>query len=999
MAKVPCGITFEGKKYTPEQFMAKLMDGSLDADIMPKISKEEFTTITEKATMPDGEDGVKVTLQKPDGEKVELGVMYPEDVETEVAKKIRGYKLQQAKPEAATEPQAEQPATDFTGKNVTFEHAGSDVSGVVVGTDEKGNLKVKDARGINYTVNPANARDTQLITEAKQSYQDNLKKIEGLMKAAEKPTKKKPPTDIKQAGFGGIVTLPFKALGVGDKYVAAIANKVEDAVAKSFRRGMDNSNKFTSRASSEAQGIFRQLALTGSEIVKRRKALGAINVAPLKAVKFYQNAVDMVGKTPEALQNVHMVLDPEAYSARGITPKTEADLSPSEKNLYDLLRATNDAIHDWHFANGRISQETYLKNKGTYAPRFYDNIEFGTLPNDLKETFEDYAKVQNFSYVKERQKFEDVMNENAITEDPAYGTAMRLAQMLRNQAVMEYAADLNQSIKTYNEGDADIPSSYIKLEGGGRFGNIRTYGDLTNKYVPRDIAEDFKGFTFINSMIDHAYKAFKIYDRNAIRNLIKKSKTLYNPITQLGNIGSNYVFAMMNGIDPLTFQARKFEAANEVKNQGPLYVKLVEEGLLGTDITTKDLRLEVKPEQKKGGFRGLLSDIDDKISEFYGSRDDIAKVAAYLAHTKDYGRTEQDAINRVSEGFQNYNNVGRFYDFAAKTPVVGNPYIKFKGDLLRIMKNNFAKRPLTNMALLMGLNAIADAFSKWSEEDEDLREARERRAFIPKVPLPGILGGDIPLVWKTPIGEINAARYFSPMNIYDMGDRSSVLEEVTQFLPYQLKVEEGKLPSPAIGDPFLGVYAQLVQDKDFRGMPILDPQSNKWREGNATTWDKGVNAFNFVARQQIPFYSNADDFWRAVNDEPDYYGRNRDLKQAILNNFVKVKEFEKPEAVAELNKEIDRRFDQLDKINRQIKAAKNLAEKNIAEIRGRNIPEASKQEQIKEQYLQAQKKIAELMDEQADIKAKLLEPQDLLKRLGGSSSGRTVSGSTRGSRF
>lgn len=58
MAKVPCGITFDGKKYTPEQFMSKLMDGSLDEDIMlsgkatkPNIqsAKERLAAAKEKA--------------------------------------------------------------------------------------------------------------------------------------------------------------------------------------------------------------------------------------------------------------------------------------------------------------------------------------------------------------------------------------------------------------------------------------------------------------------------------------------------------------------------------------------------------------------------------------------------------------------------------------------------------------------------------------------------------------------------------------------------------------------------------------------------------------------------------------------------------------------------------------------------------------------------------------------------------------------------------------
>lgn len=975
--------------------MGKVLDYFEKKKTAPSVAKEEtpkdYQVNSTDITMPDGEPGKKVSITKPDGEVVEVGNFYPEDVEKEAAKKIKGYKLQDGKQMDTNVPleKPEAQTQDLTGKEVSFEQAGSEKRGVVQSIDEKGNYKIKDAKGINYTVKPADARSVEALDKAKANYDKLIGKIDKLIKSKEKSDSTPPytgPTGALMMNPKNLVTAPMKALGFGDKLIASATSKIEDGIAKSFRRGMGNSNKYLSRASSEAQGLFKQLALTADEMMSRRKALGQMNAAPLKAVKFYQSGVDVVGRTPESLQNVHQVLDPEVYSKRGVTPKTEADLSPSEKQLFDLLRSTNDLIHDWHFLNGRISQETYDKNKGTYAPRFYDNIEFEGLPGELKEAFEDYAKQQNFSYVKERQAFEDVMGENSITEDPVYGTSMRLAQMLRNQAVMEYAADLNGRVKTYNEGDSNIPNSYIKLEGGGQFGNINTYGKLTNKYVPRDIAEDFKGSLFINYAADKVFDAFKWYDRLAVRQFLKKTKTLYNPITQLGNIGSNYVFAMMNGLDPLTYQTRKIEAAKIVKEKSDLYVRLVEEGILGTDITTKDLKYEAKG--KPVGEQGMLSQIDDRISEFYGSRDDIAKVAAYLAHTKDYGRSDAEALKRVSEGFQNYNNVGRFYDLAAKTPVVGNPFIKFKGDLMRIMKNNFSQRPLTNIALLAGLNLVASSLSKWADEDETIKQIRERRKFIPKVPLPDALGGDIPLVWKTPIGEINAARYFSPFNIYDMGDKGSTVEEVTQFLPYQLKKTEGNdVPLPQISDPFLGVYAQIAFDKDFRGKPILDPEETKWRSGNATTQEKIQNAATFIARQQIPFFANADDMLRAYNDKPDYYGRNKDLKQALLSNMIKIQDFEKPEAIESLSKEIDYRLGQMDKLNADVATAKNLAEKNVAKINEREISDESKQRLIRGEYMRAENKIAELMDKQAEIKQQLIEPTELLKKIGGSLSG------------
>lgn len=866
------------------------------------------------------------------------------------------------------------------GKTVTFKFAGNETKGVVKSIDENGNYQVVKADGTKHTVKPENARNAESVELAKKSLEENMKKLQEMTKPVTK-TEEKPP-QVNAVVPKDIFIAPMKVLGAGDKLIESVTNKIQDGIARAYRAATGTSNKYVSRASSEAQGIFRLLGLTEEDIAKRRKGLGQINAAPLKALNFYNNAVNIIGRTPESLRNVHQVLDPEVYQKRGETPKTEADLSPAEKQLYDLLRSMNNMIHDWHYANNRISEETYQKNKDTYAPRFYDNIEFEGYPEELKQAFEDYAKQQNFSYIKERKKFEDVMGENQIVEDPVYGTSMRLAQMMRNQAVMDYAHDIASRTKTYEEGDKNIPSSYVKLEGGGKFGNINTYGELTNKYVPRDIAEDFRGYFFISEAANQIYKSFRWYDRVWARQAMKKIHTLYNPLVQLGNIGSNYVFAMMNGLDAISFQSRKPEAARIVKEKGDLFLRLTEEGLLGQDITTADLKEASKGKPEKKGIRKALSDIDEKISGFYGSRDEIAKVAAYLTHTKDYGRSHDEAVKKVYEGFQNYSNVGRHFDFASKTPIIGNPFIKFKGDLIRIMKNNWSKRPLTNIALLAALNATATALSNWSDEDEDVRKIREGRNFIPKIKLPNALGGDIPLVWQTPYGEINAARYFAPAYIYDMGDKGSAVEEVSQYLPYQAESnKESGIPIPKIQDPFLGVYAQIAFDKDFRGKPILDPDANKFREGNATKEEKIQNAATYIARQQIPMFATAQDFEKAYNGEPDYYGRNRDLKQSLISNIIKVQEFGKKEALEQAEKDVTSGLMEMDRLRKSIVSSKSVAKKNIEKINKMNIPESKKDQLRKVQIDKAMAKIAELMSDTAEIKRKIIEPKQYLNRL------------------
>ena len=143
-------------------------------EIAPKEEAKDYQVTTEPTKMLDGEDGVRVTITKPNGEKVELGEMYPEDVDAEVAKKIRGFKLADSKNKPTEQSPVEQetPKQDLTGKEVSFSHAGSEKTGTVQSVDKDGNLKVRSKDGVNYTVKPTDAKvllssksGTELISE------------------------------------------------------------------------------------------------------------------------------------------------------------------------------------------------------------------------------------------------------------------------------------------------------------------------------------------------------------------------------------------------------------------------------------------------------------------------------------------------------------------------------------------------------------------------------------------------------------------------------------------------------------------------------------------------------------------------------------------------------------------------------------------------------------------------------------------------------------------
>jgi len=190
----PCIITLDGKEYSYADYMAMLHDGGLDALVksgvvqvgeMPK-PKNEYKTSTEKTLMPDGEEGVIVTIEKPDGEKVVLDAMYQEDVESEVAKKIRGFKLSQTKNPKISESQPR--VAKNIGDPISFEHAGSEHTGKIVSIDANGNYKVRDKNGVNYTVKGDGVIEQSEIDAAKSDFFNALNEYKNA-------------TDITKLGF------------------------------------------------------------------------------------------------------------------------------------------------------------------------------------------------------------------------------------------------------------------------------------------------------------------------------------------------------------------------------------------------------------------------------------------------------------------------------------------------------------------------------------------------------------------------------------------------------------------------------------------------------------------------------------------------------------------------------------------------------------------------------------------------------------------------------
>lgn len=733
------------------------------------------------------------------------------------------------------------------------------------------------------------------------------------------------------------------------------ADKLRSATLKAVQ----SNNKYAASTARVAASLIGNLAK--SDVLQQQRALrsGSQLDANNSIAMLSKGLNGMIGFDDKALMRVHSLLDPEAFEIMGSEDAvtSPSDLSLQELRLYNTLRDMNDFIHEWHYQNEFIDQATYDKHKGKYFARMYEEIERKEFA-DLHDAIDKMPSGADFRMFKARKDFSEI--ELTLMNDPIYITSKRLATMLHNKATLEFcnamAADPSYTIY---KNAADIPENNVRgfklldSRGGGK-----RYGDLTNKYVPLALYEELRGTTFANKFVSASYDALRMYDGLAVRQFFKKTKTLYNPTTRLGNITTNFAFAWLAGVDPFTMMKNRVKAKDSLDNYDNWAKELAIAGVLGTDVISADLS-QKKDAAGVVGFLekvGLNKEIADKaravdkyMIESYGRTDDVAKISLYRSLVEDYGKSKEEALRTVGESMQNYATVGKAYQYFSKMPLIGNPFVKFSSDMARIVANGFAKRPLYMASFLGMMYGTARLLSGLSGEPEEEREARESRAFIPKIPL-GFT--DIPLTWKIGKYEVNAARFISPYYVYDAGYRSNTIAELTKFAPIQLsydnKVGIAADYAPVMNDPFIAPLVQTyILDKDFRGLPIADPNGSKYTAQTVSESEAAWNRYNYLGHSYAsPLWGYISNLYSAATGQGDLYGRRRDIPSAILNSVIKVQEMESKDiqkAVINQVKYIDSEYKQ---IKTDITSRRNDDVEKIQEVIGSDATESQKENQI-----------------------------------------------------
>jgi hypothetical protein len=722
-----------------------------------------------------------------------------------------------------------------------------------------------------------------------------------------------------------------------DPVRTALANTIAKQLKKGVTSQSDELRWSTKVLTNLYNGLLRtQKDMHGSGIpgqIGKLEMSGAREYGKYKARNLLDSWRAMVKGDWDSLVRVWSVLDPTLATKPTENPLTYGDLGLAEKNLYFALKEWMTWGHEITYANGLIPTKTYLKFKdvtgsSNYIARMYDKFEMDILSdpairefaergNDsytskiaadiykarkelngvveingheydsieaLKEA-RDNGEITSEQYTESKDvvKSDEWRREHAI-KDPTYIVAKRIMQTIQNVAIKQY---MDAVITNHPEYVLTLPKNAEIPKGFRRMGSSYAWGPFRNKVVANHIVEDFTGFFYQNALVNTTYDAVKMLDRTKLNQFYKKYRTVYNPFVQTGNITGNVFFATINGINPFMFIKGMYDNRNISKRNPALYESLLKAGYIGPVAMTGELKpLDIlNPEQ------GAFGKFDEFATKAYVGADNLAKISAYQIYRRQ-GLTHEQAIRRGYDAFQNYATVGKTWDIASKIPLFGPTFVKFQADLQRILVNNMLTTPLTTIGTVMMIKMLGNLSSALSGETEEEQMIREQRKGVPRIPFV-----DIPLSFKVGKREVNVARYLSPLYLYNRGDSEMELSELSKFMPIQFQQkEEGKMfPLPAFADATWGWLGSVIADKDFRGMSISDPKKTAFTDPNTPTEIKVWNVINYALRSQMPFYKGTRDVIAGATGQLDYYGRKRTWFDAIINNVIKIQQFDKPE--------------------------------------------------------------------------------------------------------
>ena len=275
----------------------------------------------------------------------------------------------------------------------------------------------------------------------------------------------------------------------------------------------------------------------------------------------------------------------------------------------------------------------------------------------------------------------------------------------------------------------------VKLPGSGRL------HDLKGMYVPAGIAEDIMEMTEVTGAMMRAWTGY--YSR------WKASKTVYNPATHGRNVMGNMIFSYLAGNfvgNPAN--ARYYYAGlKSLIDQDADYEEMIKMGIVGTEYYGAELK-GLEDELIKTKNFGMIDQIIARTwgkrkyaHKLYTGEDQLFKAALYFK-LKAKGVSEAKISEQVNAFYPNYTRTSKFTRFMSKFPFIGQPFLSFTDQAIRIAYRTTRDHPI-RMAAVLGMPGIISQASIFilamkgmgmSDEEKEMVDA-ERSYWQPILPL------------------------------------------------------------------------------------------------------------------------------------------------------------------------------------------------------------------------------------------------------------------------
>lgn len=615
-----------------------------------------------------------------------------------------------------------------------------------------------------------------------------------------------------------------------------------------------------------ASPIPAELLKEDERIVRR---IGQISGAPstnkfqnLSRQELFKQRKRLAGLLDDKIKEIEIGVKSN-YQIFDRTFSEQIRLHPKYRQLSAIADEGRSVMDRWssELAKSGIPKEqarkTIEENVGSYMARMYQT--------NLKTRGGGFNPIKSLrlrlSGLKHRKDLSaEVLNLLGEIKEPALPTAIRVKEIsssIANNKLFNRVAQNPEWVSNTN-----ISGKMVKMP------DTVNMGALRGKWIVPEIGEDINAILKVGEQARGMYaKALSVW---------KYMKVPMNPATQIRNAITNTMLLDMSGTSHLK-QLQLFpKAFKEVLTKGKLYQQALEDGALGGEFVGTETMQKLHnlytntPGNNLQRWMSIMRMVFEKPGEIYQGIEQLSKIVKYT-DVLAKGGTRQKASQEAQKWLFNYQEIPKIVDWARKSPF-GAPFITFTYKSIPRIAETLVNRPTT----LYKYYALANGFNEASRKLQGMspEEYARQKKLLPEWLLKDIGGmpTNILLPYKDKYGR---TQWLNLEYILPMGQAPEIMEK--------------GIIKGGISNPIFNILADLSKNSDFRGKPIIPPESSPAEAGHAII-SHIYRQFAPSLAPGIPLLSEGGYSFEKIIDaligRPDFADRTRDLMPVILDTIM-----------------------------------------------------------------------------------------------------------------